>query len=86
MSEPSTFDNYSPNQRGKLKIPEIGETVTVTLPGEITRAKMLGKIDDDTILCELGQPMAKSHTYTKGQKVQFKRCPGMMREYWGVGD
>lgn len=66
----------------KLIVPQIGEVITVTLPGEIIRAEVVRILDDDNIVCKLQQPMAKSHSFHKNDLVNFHRAKGFMREHW----
>jgi hypothetical protein len=75
-------ENAFSQSRSRLVMPEVGHTITVTLPGEIMRAVVVSIKDNDHIVCRLGQPMAKSHHFRKDQEVVFHRAQGMTREFW----
>ncbi len=69
----------------QLMVPEEGQVITVVLPSEITRAKVVQVHDDDHITAELIQVlMGKTHRYSKDDKVKFKRVAGLSGEFWGA--
>lgn len=54
-------------------IPQVGTMLPVTLPSEILRAKVVRVVNDDTVICELPQPLSKGHQYKKGDLVGARR-------------
>lgn len=67
-------------------IPQPGAQLTVTLPGEVMRAMVTRLIDRNTVLVEIGQPMAKSHNYRKDDIVACRRKFGDLGEFWEAFD
>lgn len=63
-------------------IPQEGMTLSVTLPGEIMRAIVTRCVDRNTVLVEIGQPMAKSHNHQKGDIVACRRFRDELGECW----
>lgn len=56
-------------------VPAAGSFLVVSLPGEMMRAQVDRVINRNTVLVTIGQPMAKSHTYRKGDLVACRRTP-----------
>ena len=65
-------------------IPQEGNYLTVTLPGEILRAIVLKKINDDTVIVEIAtEPLSKlSHSFKFRDIVVCKRQRGLFGEDW----
>jgi len=78
-------DTFVQNRSRRLIVPEVGSAITVTLPGEIIRAEVVRVVDNDHIVCKIAQPMAKSHSFIKGQEISFHRARGMVNEHWEAG-
>jgi hypothetical protein len=46
------------------------------------RAKITKILDRDTVFVEIGQPMAKSHSFRRGDLVACRRTAGVLGETW----
>lgn len=55
--------------------PAAGSYLTISLPGEFMRAQVDRVVSRNTVICTLGQPMAKSHNYRLGDVVACRRTP-----------
>jgi hypothetical protein len=67
--------------------PNVDDTITVELPDERTRAKIIGVVSDTAVTVELltFTTNNKSHPYKKGDKVPAMFVPGPMnRHIWKV--
>jgi hypothetical protein len=89
MSERNPFlVNLVPHsaRRGEYK-PVEGAFITISLPGEMTRAKVHRVIADDAILAKIDSiPMGRGHTYKKDDIVPCRRCinDALRSEQWEV--
>jgi hypothetical protein len=66
-------------------MPQIGQTITVDLPDERTRAEVVQVVSDSALLVKLTQftTAAKSHPYHKGDVVAVQlRKDGMNQQAW----
>lgn len=68
-----------------LMVPKVGQTLTVYLPSEITRAEVEDVIDDDTIKVRLAMwLMGKTHGHKLDDRVKCHRVQGTLGERWEV--
>lgn len=67
-------------------LPKIDADLTVDLPGERLRASVRRIVDEDTVIVELTSgPMAKTHTYRKGDLIAVRRTAAPFnQEMWTV--
>ena len=65
-------------------IPQEGNYLTVTLPGEILRAIVVKRINDDTVIVEIAtEPLSKlSHSFKFRDIIVCKRVRGLFGEDW----
>jgi hypothetical protein len=63
-----------------MRIPEVGEVLTVGLPSEVTRAEVQAVEDKDTVIATLNQsrPFSKFHDYRYEDWVRAKRVEGLV--------
>ena len=62
-----------------IHTPEVGAKLSVTLPGETTRATVVEVLDPRTLVVALDvmEPMAKSHSFHRGDRVVVVRRLGL---------
>lgn len=64
---------------------KINEVLTIELPGERTRALICKILSPGKIILELtSEPLAKSHSYRKGEFVACVRKKSIFGEFWQV--
>lgn len=64
-------------------LPKIDQTLLVDLPGERLLTTVKRVSPPDMAIVELSnQPLAKSHSYKKGDLVPVRRTPDMLGEKW----
>lgn len=64
-------------------VPEVGDTVTIELPDERTRAEIVRAISNATVIVRLTQYLtasSKSHSYKKGDLVPCRFVTGPMNQ------
>jgi hypothetical protein len=65
-----------------MYIPRVDEDLTITLPGEILRAKVTRVVDRNLVFVLIGQPMTRGHNFRLGDLVACRRTPGVLGEFW----
>lgn len=63
-------------------MPQVGDFLVVSLPGEALRGVVDRVIDRDTCFVTIPQPMTRSHTFRKGDIVACRRHLGQLGEIW----
>jgi len=70
-----------------LARPPVDSYLTVRLPGEVVQALVIGIVDRDRVIVEIDSvPMAKSHTYRKGDRPGARRRREHGMDIWEVVD
>ncbi len=69
-------------------VPKEGDFLNIQLPQELIRSVVQRVIDDDTVIVALtvNTPIAKTHSYKRGDFVPAKRQRGMLGEVWAAVD
>lgn len=62
--------------------PKVNGDLTVTLPGELLRAKVTKVVDRNLVFVEIGQPMTRGHNFRLGDLIACRRTPGVLGESW----
>lgn len=76
----------APRVAGRYQ-PSVGSFLTVRLPGELMRCKVLQVADEHRVLIEIdGVPMSKSHQYRTGDRTGARRRIEYGREIWEALD
>lgn len=68
-----------------MYVPQVGNTLTITLPGEVLRAVIQKVVTPNSVIAQIiSQPMAKSHSYAKDGIIACRRQKTMFGEQWEV--
>ena len=69
-----------------MYIPKLNELMTVTLPGEVMRVRVIKSITNNAVMIQIEtEPMAKlSHSYKNGDILGCMRKKTMMGEEWNI--
>lgn len=68
-------------------MPNIGDLLVVTMPGETVRVPVMKVIDRDTVFVSFDvQTVSRQHSYRRGDIVPVRRTIGELGESWHAID
>lgn len=68
-------------------MPNVGDNLTLTLPGEALRATVVRIVDEDHVMAEIiSQPMTRGHMFRLGDVVGCTREARLWGEQWTAQD